>query len=136
MYYLGIDVAKAKLDCVLLNPESRKRKNTTIPNSAEGVAALLDALQAWGIEAAQVHAVLELTASYHELAALALCDAGCMVSLVNPHTAAMRKPWGVRSKTDAMILLYWRAMALQRNRMPWHRLSAFSAHPARLVGTP
>ncbi len=102
MYYLGIDVAKAKLDCVLLNPESRKRKNKTIPNSAEGVAALLDALQAWGIEAAQVHAVLEPTASYHELAALALCDAGCMVSLVNPaHLRRYAQALGVRSKTDA-----------------------------------
>jgi transposase len=102
MHYLGIDVAKAKLDCVLLNPESQKRKNKTAPNSIEGVAALLNALQAWGIEAAQVHVVMEPTASYHELAALALCDAGCIVSLVNPaHLRRYAQALGVRSKTDA-----------------------------------
>ena len=102
MHYLGIDVAKAKLDCVLLNPESGKRKNKTVANSSEGIAALLNALQAWGVALGEVHVVMEPTASYHELAALALTDAGCVVSLINP--ARLRRyaqALGVLSKTDA-----------------------------------
>jgi transposase len=102
MHYLGIDVAKAKLDCVLLNPESGKRKNKTVPNASEGITALLNALRTWSVAPAQVHVVMEPTASYHELAALALSDAGCVVSLINPaHLRRYAQAVGVRSKTDA-----------------------------------
>lgn len=102
MHYLGLDVAKAKLDCVLLNTESGKRKNKTVPNSSEGIAALLDVLLAWGIHPQAVHVVMEPTASYHELAAMALSDAGCTVSLINPaHLRRYAQALGVRSKTDA-----------------------------------
>ncbi len=41
-FYLGIDVAKAKLDCLLLDTVTAKRKAKSIANSADGVAALLD----------------------------------------------------------------------------------------------
>jgi transposase len=45
---------------------------------------------------------MEPTASYHELAAFALCDAGCIVSLINPaHLRRYAQAVGVRSKTDA-----------------------------------
>jgi transposase len=102
MHYLGIDVAKAKLDCALLDPASQKRKSKTVANSSEGVAALLKVIQGWGIELTEVHVVMEPTASYHELAALALCDAGCTVSLINPvHLRRYAQAVGARSKTDA-----------------------------------
>ena len=102
MHYLGIDVSKAKLDCVLFDLESQKRKSKTVTNSAEGVAQLLAVIQKWGVGAAQLHVVMEPTASYHELAALALCDAGCVVSLINPaHLRRYAQAVGVRSKTDA-----------------------------------
>jgi transposase len=102
MHYLGIDVAKAKLDCVLLDPVSNKRKSKSVANSSDGIAALLQSLLNWGIEPAQVHVVMEPTASYHESAALALCDAGCTVSLVNPaHLRRYAQAVGARSKTDA-----------------------------------
>jgi len=102
MFYLGVDVAKAKLDCELLDTASRKRKSKTVANSLEGVAALLKSLQTWGIDPMQLHVIMEPTASYHELAALALADAGCSVCLVNP--ARLRRyaqALGVRGKSDA-----------------------------------
>lgn len=102
MFYLGIDVAKAKLDCVLLNPETQKRKSKCVDNNPAGVLALLKALQNWGIEPAQVHVVMEPTASYHEQAALTLADARCTVSLINPaHLRRYAQAVGARSKTDA-----------------------------------
>lgn len=103
MHYLGIDVSKAKLDCVLLEPQSQKRKSKAVANSSEGVAQLLAVIHRWGVSASQVHVVMEPTASYHELVALALCDAGCVVSLVNPaHLRRYAQAVGVRSKTDAV----------------------------------
>lgn len=84
MRYLGIDVSKAKLDCMLFDPESGKRRKKSVPNSSEGLAQLLRSLAQWAVPAQQVHVAMEPTASYHELAAAALHDAGCKVSLVNP----------------------------------------------------
>ncbi len=102
MFYLGVDVAKAKLDCVLLNPESQKRKSKTVENSSEGLGLLLKVLQGWGIELGEIHVVMEPTSTYHERAALALADAGCTVSLINPaHLRRYAQSVGARSKTDA-----------------------------------
>ena len=105
MLYLGVDVAKAKLDCLLLDPTTHKRKSKSVANSAEGIGMLLKTLQAWGVETADIHVVMEPTSSYHELAALALHDAGCTVSLLNP--AKLRRyaqSIGALSKTDAAVL--------------------------------
>lgn len=43
MFYLGMDIAKAKLDCcLLLNEAGDKRKSKVILNTKAGVTALLD----------------------------------------------------------------------------------------------
>ena len=43
MFYLGIDVAKAKLDCcLLLDPDSTKRKSKSVANTKAGFATLLE----------------------------------------------------------------------------------------------
>jgi transposase len=43
MFYLGMDVAKAKLDCCLLLDEAgSKRKTKVVPNSKAGIAAFLE----------------------------------------------------------------------------------------------
>lgn len=102
MFYLGMDVAKAKLDCVLLDPASQKRKSKTVKNTRDGLLALLHWLRAGKCEPTQVHVVMEPTSTYHELAATSLHEAGCPVSLVNP--AKLRRyaqSVGARGKTDA-----------------------------------
>jgi transposase len=102
MFYLGIDVAKAKLDCVLLNPENQKRKSKTVENSFDGIGLLLKTLQGWGVEPGAMHVVMEPTSTYHERVALALVDVGCTVSLINPaHLRRYAQSVGARSKTDA-----------------------------------
>jgi len=100
MFYLGIDVSKAKLDCLLLDMSSSKRKSKTVPNSTEGVRTLLAWLDKQ--QAGAAHVIMEPTGVYHEQAALALSDAGLKLSLVNP--AQLRnfaQGLGMKNKTDA-----------------------------------
>ena len=104
MFYLGMDVAKAKLDCCLLLDEAgSKRKTKAVPNSKDGVAALLEWTGKQNISAADLHVVMEATGVYHEHAALALAEAGVTVSIINP---AQIKDFGrglaVRTKTDGV----------------------------------
>lgn len=104
MFYLGIDVAKAKLDCcLLLDPESMKRKSKVVANTKAGFASLLQWLIGKGVVLPQLHAVMEGTGVYHEQAALALVNVGVTVSIINP---AQIRDFGrglaVRTKTDSI----------------------------------
>ena len=73
MFYLGIDVAKAKLDCsLLLDPASAKRKSKTFTNNKDGFVNLLAWLGKFEIAPVNLHAVMEGTGVYHEQVALAL----------------------------------------------------------------
>jgi transposase len=101
--FLGIDVAKAKLDCALLVVDGPKRKylSKTVPNTPEGYAALIDWLAKKGATAAPV--CLEATGVYWENAALALTEAGHAVAVVNPALiAAHARSLGLRTKTDTV----------------------------------
>jgi transposase len=99
MFYLGIDVAKVKLDCELLNTSTGKVKAKVVPNTADGFRKLLDWLRKH--DAASAHLIMEPTGVYHESAAFFFSDAGLAISLVNP--AQLRKfaqGIGVKTKTD------------------------------------
>lgn len=104
MFYLGMDVAKAKLDCCLLLDEAgNKRKTKVAANTKAGIAGLLEWVSKHGMAAGQLHVVMEATGPYHEQAALALTDAGVMVSILNPaHVKHFRKGLAVRTKTDGV----------------------------------
>jgi transposase len=101
--WLGIDVAKDKLDCAL-KLSTGKYQHKAVPNSDEGFAALdswLAKKLAPAAPAAVVHACMEATGVYWEAVAIWLADAGYRVSVVNPaqikaHGAAR----AVRTKTD------------------------------------
>lgn len=101
MNYLGIDVAKAKLDCALLDPLTDKRKTKSVTNDVSGFKALADWLGKRGVALTEVHAVLEATGVYHEAAALWLADAGVTVSIANPaQVKDFARGLAVRTKTD------------------------------------
>ena len=104
MFYLGLDVAKLKLDCcLLLDPESTKRKSKSVANTRAGFATLLEWLARNGVSPAQLHAVMEGTGVYHEQAALALADTGVTVSIVNPaQIRDFARGLAVRTKTDGV----------------------------------
>src|SRR3546814_16640720 len=66
MFFLGIDVSKAKLNCALLSAEGDKRKTKVVPNTAAGIQALVGWCAKQGATPEQLHAVLEPTGPYHE----------------------------------------------------------------------
>ena len=60
-FYLGVDVAKAKLDCLLLDSGDGKRKSKSISNSGEGMATLLAWLGKQGVALTEVRVIMEPT---------------------------------------------------------------------------
>ena len=104
MFYLGMDVAKAKLDCCLLLDEAKGRRKTKVVNNTQsGIADLLAWVAKQHVSPDELHVAMEATGVYHEQAALALADSGVTVSIVNP---AQVKDFGrglaVRTKTDGV----------------------------------
>jgi transposase len=104
MFYVGIDVAKAKLDCSLLVDETGfKRKSKKVANNQAGVVELLEFLAKHSIQPADLHVTLEATGIYHEQAAQALYDAGATVFIVNPaQVKALGNTLAIRTKTDGV----------------------------------
>ena len=95
---LGIDIAKAKFDIVLLR-QSGSTTHKIFANTPAGFAQL----QAWlqQNKAPRVHACLEATGTLGEALALFLFEAGHIVSVVNPAIIAnYAKSQLSRTKTD------------------------------------
>ena len=59
MFYLGVDVAKAKLDCMLLDTSSGKLKSKSLTNTPAGFTQLLEWLDKQ--KAVKPHVVMEPT---------------------------------------------------------------------------
>jgi len=79
---VGIDVSKKKLDLALL--VNGKIKTKVLANSSEGYQALLDWLRKSAVPLSALHVCMEATGVYSEPVALALHEAGLVVSVVNP----------------------------------------------------
>ncbi|MEW7851538.1 IS110 family transposase, partial [Massilia aurea] len=110
MFYLGIDVAKKKLDCMLLDTSTSKLKSKGgLANTPAGFTDLLEWVAKQG--AVNPHVVMEPTGTYHEAAALTLADAGLVVSLVNPaQLRSFALGMGIKTKTDkqdSAVLAYY-----------------------------
>jgi transposase len=93
--YVGIDVAKSRLDVAL----HATRRTWTTRNDAAGHAALVAALRA--LTPALI--VLEATGGYEAAAACALADAGLPVLVVNPRQVRdFARSQGILAKTDRL----------------------------------
>ena len=122
MIYLGIDVSKKKLDAkLMLDPAEVKFRSKSAANTAQGVAELLAwTLRQGNCTIAEVHAVLEATGVYHELAATAMYDAGARVSVVNPaQLKEFARGLAVRSKTDGIDSAVLARYGALTNPAPW-----------------
>ncbi|RZI76415.1 MAG: IS110 family transposase [Rubrivivax sp.] len=121
-YHLGIDVAKAKLDCALRLPDG-KHRNKVVNNNAGGFKTLLEWLQKHG--AAAAHVCMEATGVYWEEVATYLATQGLPVSVVNP---AQIKAFGashlVRTKTDRVDAQLIAAFCFERSPALWQAPSA------------
>ncbi len=102
MFYLGIDVSKAKLDCALLVGDTDiKHKSKKVANTPAGIAELFTWLSKRGVELAELYVAMKTADIYHEFAAFALHDAGIMVSIVNPsEIKSFGDSLGVHTKKD------------------------------------
>jgi transposase len=97
MDVLGVDVGKHEMHAVLLQDDRSASKS--VPNSTTGFKQL----QAWlrNRKVEGLHACLEATGGWSEDLALALSDAGYVVSLVNPaRIKAFAQSEMLRTKTD------------------------------------
>ncbi len=116
MEILGVDVGKHEMHAVLLQHDRSASKS--VPNSASGIKQLQSWLRNRKVE--RVHACLEATGGWSEDLALAFCEAGHLVSLVNPmRVKAFAKSEMLRTKTDridaALIARFCRVHAPE----PW-----------------
>lgn len=116
-FYLGIDVAKAKLDCALRLPDG-KYKHKVVENNRKGFAELTNWLDKH--EATVAYACMEATGVYWEAAAEYLAGLDMTVSVVNP---AQIKAFGasrlVRTKTDKVDAKLIAEFCRERNPQPW-----------------
>lgn len=117
--YLGIDVAKEKMDVLLL--VEQRSSYRVFANLAAGFEQLSAWLQQEQIE--QVHACLEATGSYSEAIALYLFERGHTVSVLNPAVLVnYRKSRNTRSKTDKLDAMLLAQYARERQPLAWHPL--------------
>lgn len=116
-FHLGIDVAKAKLDCALRLPNG-KCKHKVVENTQNGFAALTMWLDKQG--AASPHICMEATGVYWEAVAEFLSNKELVVSVVNP---AQIKSFGasrlVRTKTDKVDAQLIAEFCCERRPEPW-----------------
>lgn len=116
MIVLGVDIAKRKFDCALLNAEKFRTKVFT--NDEAGIEACLTWITRHTGES--VHACLEATGPYAQLLAEALFDAGHTVSLINPaRSRAFAESLGVRTKTDAVDARILARLCAALKPEPW-----------------
>lgn len=97
---IGIDVGKDRLDVALVDA-TETAHDKTFANTAAGHKALVRWVGRFAADRTTAHACLEATGGYEDDAAVALHQAGLVVSVVNPRrTAAYAATQLRRSKTD------------------------------------
>lgn len=115
-FFIGIDVAKNKLDIALLH--LGKYRNKTIANTPSGFDELLGWLRKYGADGG--HVCMEATNVYWEEAALYLSEKGYAVSVINPAIVkAFIRSEGLRDKTDRIDARALAAFCRQKQPDPW-----------------
>ena len=116
-WYLGIDVAKKKLDCALRQPDG-KHKHKVFDNAPNGFKEL----QQWicSFDVPQLHVCMEATGVYWEAVAEYLANHRYVVSIVNP---VQIKAFGasrlVRTKTDKVDAKLIADFCKENRPEPW-----------------
>ena len=127
---LGIDIAKDKFDCVLLQ-DAEQRRNT-FPNTKAGWQRLNRWLQRNGTTS--VHACMEATGRWGHGLAAHLHAAGHRVSVVNAiRIKRYRQSRLSRNKNDAVDSALIALFCREQNPPPWHPPSPGQAHLQELT---
>lgn len=122
MFFIGADIDKRKVHCVLLlDPVTGKKHNKAVPNTPAGMEQLL----AWagkqtGGPIGDLHVIMEATGPYHETAAHTLYEAGATVSVVNPKLIKdYAKGIGHKAKNDPQDALALADYGANQHPQPW-----------------
>ena len=108
MVCVGIDVAKDKHDCCILDSEGTTLVDCfTIPNNMDGFKSLLQTIQDCSQKSDKIKVGLEATGHYSYNILGFLLDNDLPVYVMNPlHTNLYRKSLSLRkTKTDAILFL-------------------------------
>ncbi len=119
---IGVDVSKAKLDCMWLRDKaSGKVKSKAFKNSPAGHKEFLEWIGAnLGDALEDVQCVMEATGIYHEALAYSFYAAGIEVVVVNPaHVHSYAGSLGRRSKTDRKDSWVIAQFAATHQLRPW-----------------
>ena len=103
MIYVGIDIAKDKHDCCILDTSGKMiSKVFTIPNNKDGFDSLYQKISSVTDDFSQIKIGLEATGHYSYNLLGFLLDKGCPTFVINPlHTNLYRKSLSLRkTKTD------------------------------------
>ena len=122
MEKIGIDVSKSKIDCAWLRDATLiKVKTKVFENNVNAFQSLID----WAVNNAKqspdrLHFIMEATSVYHEALAYYLHEAGCQVSVVNPHQSKkFAESLGKRSKTDKKDSVVLARLGASRTLTAW-----------------
>lgn len=113
-WWVGVDVAKSKLDVAVLDDRG-KIKSHVFDNSSKGFEALIAWLRQRRCDPASTKVCMEATGPYSEAVATTLSDAGWFVSVVNPsRIKGFAQSEMARNKTDkadaALLARFTQAM--------------------------
>jgi transposase len=118
--YVGIDVAATTFTAASTTDGPPRERARTFDQTPQGFLALQDHLRPTGVLPAQTLIVVEATGSYWVALAVALHEAGYVVSVINPaqaHHYAQSLPR--RSKTDLLDAPVLAQFAAERKPAPW-----------------
>ncbi len=117
LFHLGIDVAKAKLDCALRFANG-KIKSKVVENNPQGFKTLSEWLAKH--DASEVHICMEATGVYWEAVAEYFANQGKVVSVINPvQIKAFGQSELLRTKTDAVDARLIARFCAERHPEPW-----------------
>ena len=105
LFASGLDVSKKHVDAViLLDEEGHKKRHKRFSNNAQGHAQLIAWIQHHSAaELSDCQMVMEATGPYHETLALALYQAGAVVSVINPKRLKdFASGLGLKAKNDSL----------------------------------
>jgi len=118
--FVGVDIAAVTFAAIWTSGGAPRDKALTFAQTPDGFRAFQDRLRTLGVPPAQTLVVLEATGSYWVALAVALHQAGFVVSVVNPaklHNYALSLPR--RAKTDALDAAVLAQFAAERQPTPW-----------------
>jgi transposase len=118
--FVGIDIAAATFTAVWTTDGPPQQRARSFGQTPAGFDALQAQLHATGVAPGQILVVLEATGSYWVALAVALHEAGYVVSVVNPaqaHNYAKSLPR--RAKTDLLDAAVLAQFAAERRPSPW-----------------